>query len=157
MAVYLSQLKKLNNCEEDKADAITSEKKLQDLGHVEYVKNLPLIIERKLTNHPIQNFIPWCSVWNGNSVTTPCRVVFDASQPTKSSYSLNDILAKGRNNMNKLVEIFIRWRSNKYVYHTDIQKMYNAVKLIDDHWCFQRCIWQEKLDSNIIPEEKIRR
>ena len=39
------------------------------------------------------------------------------------------------NNMNKLIE------------------MYNAVKLIEDHWCFQRYVWQKDLD--MIPEENI--
>ena len=155
MVVFKDQVKKLSKCEKDKMDVITSERKLQNLGHVDYVKNLPPDVQKRLKDHPIQNYIPWHCVWNGNSVTTPCRVVFDATQPTPSSYSLNDILAKGRNNMNKLVEIVIRWRSYKYAYHSDVQKMYNSVKLIEDHWCFQRYIWQENLDTNIIPEEKI--
>lgn len=155
LAVYKTQLNKLNRCEKDKLDVINSERKLQELGHVDYVKNLPAEIQMKLKEHPVQNFIPWRSVWNTNSMTTPCRIVFDASQPTPSSYSLNDIVAKGRNNMNNLIEIVIRWRSYKHAFHSDIQKMYNSVKLDDSHWCFQRYIWQRDLDPNIIPEEKV--
>ena len=33
--------------------------------------------------------------------------------------------------------------------------MYNTVKLVDEHWCFQRYIWQNNLDPHLIPEEKI--
>jgi len=35
-------------------------------------------------------------------------------------------------------EIFIRLRSHKVAFHTDVAKMYNAVKLNQDDWCFQR-------------------
>ena len=69
----------------------------------------------------IQKFIPWRAVWNGNSISTPCRLVFDASQPTASGCSLN-----------KLVEIVISWSIHKIGYHTDIKKMYNSVKLVED-------------------------
>ena len=75
--------------------------------------------------------------------------------PTDSHVSLNDILAKGRNNMNKLVEIIIRWRMHQFAFHSDIQKMYNAVQLQDEHWCLQRYIWQDQLDPTLIPEEKV--
>ena len=103
----------------------------------------------------VQNFIPWRAVWNGNSVSTPCRIVFDASQQTPSGTSLNDILAKGKNNMNKLVEIVIRWSKHRIGFHTDIKKMYNTVQLRQEDWCLQRYIWQRDLDKSKIPEEKI--
>ena len=66
----------------------------------------------------MQNFI----VWKNNSVSTPYRLVFDASQISSTGYSLSDILAKGRNNLNKLVEIVIRWFIHKVAFHTDIQR-----------------------------------
>ncbi|XP_066920339.1 uncharacterized protein [Clytia hemisphaerica] len=33
--------------------------------------------------------------------------------------------------------------------------MYNTVKLKEEHWCLQRYIWQENLDREHLPEEKI--
>ena len=102
----------------------------------------------------IKHFIPWRAVWNNNSVTTPCRLVFDASQATSSGYSLNDLLAKGRNNMNKLVEICVRWLIHKYAFHTDIQKMYNTVKLIEEDWCYQLYLWNEELSLSKEPKIK---
>ena len=155
MKTFNQQLKKLDKNPKDKDDVIKSEQKLQQLGHVDYVKNLSVEMQHQLLNNPIQNFIPWRAVWKDNSLSTPCRIVFDASQVTDTGFSLNDMLAKGRNNMNKLQEILIRWSIHPVAFHTDVTKMYNTVKLEDKNWCFQRYIWQENLDSKKIPEEKV--
>ena len=95
--VYNQQLKKLERCQTDKENIIKAEKKLHNLGFVSYLKDLPEDIQKSLRENPIQNFIPWRVVWKENSLTTPCRPVFDASQPTSSGFSLNDIVAKGKN------------------------------------------------------------
>ena len=148
-------MKKLINNPKDKDDVLKSEKKLQDLGYVEYVKNLPVENELELSCSKVQNFIPWRIVWKENSRSTPCRIVFDASQATSGGYSLNDILAKGRNNLNKLQEILIRWCTYLVAFHSDVQKMYNCVKLDQKDWYLQRYIWQEELNPCKIPEEKV--
>ena len=75
---------------DDKQDVIESEAKLQRLGFVDYVKNLPPDIQSGLKQHQIQNFIAWRAVWKPTSVSTPCRIVFDASMATPSGSSLND-------------------------------------------------------------------
>ena len=82
LKVYNQQIKKLNQNIDDKKDAIEFEEKLQQLGYVDYVKNLNPEQQEKLSE--MQNFIPWRAVWNGNSISTSCRLVFDASQPTAS-------------------------------------------------------------------------
>ena len=61
-----------------------------------------------LKKNPVQHYIPWRPVWNENSLTTPFRIVFNASNISECGYSLNNIPVKGCNNMNKLVEIFVR-------------------------------------------------
>lgn len=157
LKVYNQQVKKLNNPNnaQDKADVLESEAKLQKLGFVEYVKNLPKDVQMTLKNHSIQNFIPWRAVWKPTSVSTPCRIVFDASMATPSGFSLNDILAKGKNGLNKLQEIVIRWSSHQIGIHTDISKMYNTVRLDQQDWCLQRYVWQKDLDPSKIPDEKV--
>lgn len=77
------------------------------------------------------------------------------SQITDTSYSLNEIIAKGRNGMNKLAKIVIRWFIHKIAFQTDIQKMHNSVKIPEEKWCLQRYIWQQELDPTKIPEEKV--
>ena len=155
LGVYNQQIKKLKKTPQDKDDVLKSESKLQDLGHVDFIRNLSQQQQTMLRDSQVQYHIPWRAVWNGNSISTPCRIVFDASQATDSGFSLNDILAKGRNNMNKLVEIVIRWMTHKVAFHTDVQKMYNSVKLKEEDWCFQRYIWEKDLDPAKIPEEKV--
>ena len=45
----------------------------------------------------IQNFIPWSVVWNGNSVSTSCQLVFDASHGvTNYIGGLRDWMRNGR-------------------------------------------------------------
>uniref|UniRef100_A0A7M6DQR2 Peptidase aspartic putative domain-containing protein n=1 Tax=Clytia hemisphaerica TaxID=252671 RepID=A0A7M6DQR2_9CNID len=155
LKVYNQQVSKLNRHPEDKSDVLESERKLQRLGHVDYVNNLPKDQQDQLSSNAIQNYIPWRAVWKLSSLTTPCRIVFDASQPTSSGYSLNSILAKGTNGMNKLVEILIRWYTHRSAFHTDVTKMYNSVKLCSDYWCYQRYLWHDTLDINQPPEEKV--
>ena len=39
--------------------------------------------------------------------------------------------------------------------HFDVRKMYNSIKLAEEHWCLQRYIWEENLDPSKIPVEKL--
>ncbi len=153
--IYDQQLRKLNKNPADKESVLKSEGKLQSLGYVAYVKDLPEDTQVMLSTSPIQNFIPWLVVWKEDSMTTPCRMVSHASMPTASGYSLNDCLAKGRNNLNKLLEIWIRWRIHPFAFHNDINKMYNNVSLIPENWCLQRYLFEPNLDPTKEPLEKV--
>ena len=152
---YMQQVRKLSKSPEDKEAVLKAERKLQDLGYVEWVKNLTKEQQQTLHESPFQNYIAWRVVFKSSSVTTPCRPVFDASQPTDSGYSFNDILAKGKNNLNSLLEIYIRWLTHSVGYHTDLKTMYNRVHLKESEWCFQRYHFHEELDPNKEPEEKV--
>ena len=151
MKVYTAQVRKLQQCPEDKNDVINSEVKLQQLGFAEFVDELPNNLKEMIMHSPNKYFIPWKAVWNLNSLSTTCRIVFDASMKTSGMYSLNDLLAKGSNNMNRLLEVVIRWLTHRYPYHTDIMKCYNTVKLHPTHWCYQLYIWDNELNSNNTP------
>ena len=155
LKAYKRVVKQINKNPSEKQDVIKAEKKLQDKGHVEYVKNLPPEVREFLRQHPVQNYLIWHPVWNENSLSTSTRIVFNFSLPTPSSYSVNDLLAKGRNNMNKLVEIFIAFRTHSVGYHTDVEQMYPTIKLDQEHWCMQRYLFQESLDPDALPEEKV--
>ena len=100
-----------------------SERKMQKLGFVDKLERSTSSQKEAVKNSRTQYFIPRRAVWNSNSLSTPCRLPFDASQVTTSGYSLNSILAKCRNNMNKLIEILIRWLTHRFGFHTDISKM----------------------------------
>ena len=154
MAIYKRELRKLDRSEKAKNDVLKAELKLQEREHVEYEKNLNPKLQEMLKSSPIQNFIPWHIVYNTNSVTTDVRLVFNFSHSTPSGYSLNDLLAKGRNNMNKLPEIQIRWRTQLFAFHTDIEQMYPSLNLDPKHWSLQRYLFHNELNPNKDPEEK---
>ena len=155
MSVYKAQVRKLDKNPKDRADVIESESKMQKLDFVEKIENLTEEQRKQIFENGLQYFIPWRAVWNPNSMSTPCRLVFDASQVTPSGFSLNSILAKGRNNMNKLVEILIRWFIHRFAFHTDIRKMYNTVRLDEKHWCYQLYFWHDELSPFEEPFVKV--
>ena len=82
-------------------------------------------------------------------------MVFDDSQATKGGCSLNSLLPKGMNRMNKLVEIMIRWSTWKHAFHTDISKMYNVIRLDNVHWKYQLFLWSDDLMVGDVPLWKV--
>ena len=90
--------------------------------------------EIEILNTPaVRYYMLWRLVYNENSTTTPARIVFDVSSISRSGFSLNDVLAKGINSLNSLLEIFLRFRCNSVAVYTDVTKMYNMVKLEPGH------------------------
>ena len=139
--VFDGQVKLINkSSEEDKNAIIEAKKKLQDLGYVDFLDNLDEDTRNLILNSPVKHYMPWRLAWS-DSLSTPVRPVYDASMRTPGGCSLNDILAKGANNLNNLVEILIRWTILQWAYHTDIRKMYNAVLLDKSHWCYHLYYW----------------
>ena len=155
MSVFKSQVRKLDRNPSDKQAVIESERKLQELGFVQKLENLSDEQIKMIMDSVVQYYIPWKAVFNPESISTPCRLVFDASQVTPSGYSLNSIVAKGRNNMNKLVVILIRWFFHRCVFHTDIRKMYNSVHLAQEHWRYQLYLWHDELSPDSEPFVKV--
>ena len=155
LKVYESQVRNLNRKPEDKESALLFEAKLQDLGFVDYVHNLTSEQQDRILNASSRYVIPWRGVWNENSVSTPFRMVFDASQSTFDGCSLNSLLAKGVNNMNSMIAILIRWVVHRNVYHTDVAKMYNRVLLDEVHWQYQLYYWDEQLRPGVKPVMKV--
>ena len=152
--VYRSQLRILNEKPDDLKAVIDSEAKLQSLGFVDFVDNLPKEEQEMILGADVRYVIPWRAQWS-DSLSTSCRLVFDASMGSKDGCSLNTLLAKGANGMNKLVEIAIRWQCRKHAFSTDVSKMYNCVKLEKEHWRYQLYLWHDQLDPNAEPRLKV--
>ena len=153
-SVFKSQVRKLDRRPKDKQAAIESERKMDELGFVTKLENLSDEQIKMIMDSVVQYFISWQIVFS-ESVSTPCRVVFNASQVTQTGHSLNSIVAKGRNNMNKLVVIMIRWFFHRCAFHTDIRKMYNSVRLAEEHWCYQLYLWHDELSLDAEPFIKV--
>ena len=153
---YRNQIRRLSKSPADKKSVVESEAKLQSLGFVDYFSNLTSEQRRKIFDACLRNFLIWLVVFNENSLSTPCRLVFDASRGTSGGGpSLNSILAKGINSMNKLIDIELRWSTHKHAFHSDISKMYNRVHLEEEHWRYQLYLWSDGLDENSEPVWKV--
>ena len=133
LRVYRGQLQKLSKRPEDKKSVLEFEQKLQELGYVDYVSNLSPDLRDMILKAESRNFLPWRPVWNPDSVSTPCRLTFDASMSGRNGCSLNSLVAKGANSLNNLLGITLRWTMHQSAFHTDVQNMYNKVQLDMSH------------------------
>ena len=128
----------------------------RNLIPAKYPKNWPSRNSRNFGPAKIKaSKVIWRPVWNLNSMSTLCRIVFDASQKDAGGSCLNDILPKGINSMNKLINLLIQWTVHKTAFHCDIQKMCNSIRLDPTHWCYQLYLWEENLDPNKPPVWKV--
>ncbi|XP_049886912.1 uncharacterized protein LOC126381471 [Pectinophora gossypiella] len=87
-------------------------------------------------------FLPHHAVTR-DSPTTPIRVVFDASCPTDTGTSLNDIQYKGSIEQDELFNILLRFRKHKYVISADISRMYRCIYLSPNQTYLQSILWRE--------------
>ena len=150
--VYKKVVAKLNKNPSDKESVIKSHDKLLTKGHVSAVAKLPEDLQNNIHNSLNNYHLPWRPVYNESSLSTPCRMTFDASNKTASGLSLNDILPKGINQISSLIEIVLAWRNGVHAMAGDIEQMYNGILLDEDCWNMQLYFWQDTLEENIPPE-----
>ena len=153
--VYRRWVSKLHENPNDLKSIIKSENKLQTRGHVEFLKNLTPEQQKMINGSPYKYVFPWRPVYNQNSLTTPARLTFDGGDKTSTGYSLNDILPKGINQINSLVELIVAWRNGLFAMASDIEQMYNGIKLEEKHWPLQLYYWDNELKLNADPEIKV--
>ena len=86
-------------------------------------------------------YLPHHPVLRESSSTTTLRVVFNASSLTSNNTSLNTHLHVGPRILNGLDSIILNWRSSRFVYMADIEKMFRQI-LVDPRDCnYQRILW----------------
>lgn len=97
-----------------------------------------------ITNKPTVTscVLPHHAVIKEDSLTTKLRILFDASAKTSNGRSLNDILCIGAPLQNELPAVILNWRVHKYVFTSDIQKMYRCIDMHPDDAKYQRILWK---------------
>ncbi|XP_037931078.1 uncharacterized protein LOC119665895 [Teleopsis dalmanni] len=108
----------------------------EKLGHM-----IEIDIERIMSPH---YFIPHHCVLKPDSTTTKLRVVFDASSKTTSGQSLNDLLYIGPPVQSELLSILLRFRLPRYVFTTDIEKMYRQILVHPEDRQCQLIVWRNE-------------
>ncbi|XP_050338255.1 uncharacterized protein LOC126764636 [Bactrocera neohumeralis] len=87
-------------------------------------------------------YLPHHAVKKEESTSTKVRVVFNASQASSNGTSLNDILLPGPVLQADLTILILRWRLFKYVFNSDIEKMYRQILLKADQTKYQRIVFR---------------
>ncbi|XP_036345870.1 uncharacterized protein LOC118755131, partial [Rhagoletis pomonella] len=105
------------------------------LGHMERVE----------PSYPHSN----CYYIPHHAVTTKFRVVFNASAPTSTGVSLNDIQLVGPALQDSLSSILLRFRRFRVAITADIEKMFRQVLVAPEHRDYQRIIWRESPADDI--------
>ncbi len=133
-----------------KEEILKSFNKLVENGHLLRIDQLP-DYEQQLARKP-GYWIPWRAVHSSSSISTPTRLVFDASSRTRTGYSLNDILAKGDSKVADLLHLLIQFRKGKAALTSDIKMAYNTVKIKPEFYRYQKMVWKEflSIDSDTI-------
>ena len=142
--VFASQLRKAEKSERVREGIVASHKKLADKGFVVRVDDLDPET-KNYVNDLTGYIIPWRTVDKENSISTPVRMVFDASSRTPGGESLNNILAKGVNSLGNLFSILMRYRMKKAGFTADVSMAYNGVKLDPKHVAYQQFLWRDKM------------
>jgi hypothetical protein len=83
-------------------------------------------------------YLPHHGVVRESSSTTKLRVVFNGS-------SLNDHLHIGEKLQTDLADVVLWWRQFRYVFSSDIEKMFRQILVSQDDWDFQRILWTTDL------------
>lgn len=88
-------------------------------------------------------FIPHHGVLRESSITTKLRVVFNASSPTSSGVSFNNIQMIGPTVQDDLLSILLHFRQIRYVLVADVEKMYRQIVVHPDDRPLQQILWRE--------------
>ncbi|XP_067616195.1 uncharacterized protein [Eurosta solidaginis] len=102
--------------------------------------------------HQIQEkhyYLPHHAVFKETSLTTKLRQVFDGSAKSTNGKSLNDIWTTGPVLQANLVSIILNWRTHKYAFIADIEKMYRCIDMHPDDTHYQYILWQDDDNSGI--------
>ncbi|XP_066258254.1 uncharacterized protein [Euwallacea similis] len=139
--IALSRLKnlerKLEKNEELNRQYVDFMNEYETLGHM--TRQEPIGNDDSMPNSSY--FLPHRAVVK-DSITTKCRVVFDASCKTSSGVSLNDTLMVGPVVQEELYAILLRLRLRKIVLSADIKMMYRYIKIQDSERDYQKILWQ---------------
>ena len=90
-------------------------------------------------------YMPVHAVTKEASTSTKVRAVFDASAPSATGISLNDLLAVGPTLQPTLINILLKFRSYPTAISGDISKMYREILLSPGDRPYHRFLWRKEL------------
>lgn len=120
---------------------------IQEYLNLDHARIIPLLYQN--AEGLSKYFIPHFAVLRPDSTSTQLRVVFDASTPTSSKLSLNQITYKGYQVQPNLFDILVRFRTYPYVLTCDIQKAYRQIRINPDQTFLLNILWRDSPDDQL--------
>ena len=115
---------------------------IQDYVTKEFVE---LISDDKIEGH----YLPHHPVFK-NNLTTPLRIVFNASSKTPGNKSLNDYLFTGPSLTAKLHDALVQFRMGRYAVIADISKAFHRIKIDARDQPYVKFLWtNEECNSQL--------
>ena len=112
------------------------------LGHM-----TPAAVDR---NAFLRCYLPHHCVTRNDSTTTKLRVVFNASSKTSSGLSLNDVMLRGPNLQQDLMNLILKWRQFKYAFTADIEKMFRQIRISNKDQNLQMILWRDNPNKKLL-------
>lgn len=102
------------------------------------------LVEVEPPNDDVGNFyyIPHHGILRPESVSTPLRVVFDASSKDAKGISLNDTLLPGPKLQTNIFDLLVRFRWHAIVFTGDVKQMYRQILVPPEDADYQRILWR---------------
>ena len=145
---YYRIVKSLQDKPIEKASVLTSFNKLIELGYIQKVSDLDADIQDQIMKKQ-RYVIPWNVVYK-QSISTPCRIVLNASAKTKTKKSLNSILCKGTPKLNML-PLILAMIIDPILVTADLHKFYNSCLIPPSQYHLQCVYWNQSLDPTVEP------
>ena len=94
-------------------------------------------------------YLPHLGVEQLSANIKKVRVVFNASFKTSNGKSLNNELLTGPKLQSDIRVILMRFRIHKYVFSTDVEKMFRQILVTDEDTKYLRFLWRSNTDEPI--------
>ena len=112
------------------------------MDEYESLKHMTRISSSSCDCHPTQVvYLTHHPVIRESSSTTVVRSVFSASRLTSNFTSLYDHMHVGPKLQTNLFEVLLQWRTYRFVYASDIVKMYRQILIHERDRDYQRILW----------------
>ncbi|XP_015189529.1 PREDICTED: uncharacterized protein LOC107073404 [Polistes dominula] len=115
-------------------------KKYLDLNHMSLVSSDTSVPRLYLPHH---------GVIKEASTTTKLRVVINGSATVGKSTSLNAVLHAGQNLLPNIFDLLLKWRNYRFVFITDIQKMFRQILIHPSDRPYQSILWRENPQDEV--------
>ena len=160
LKILQQQCLKYHSDEETKEIIVGAFNKLLKNGQMLLWENISQEDRDLILSKSVNHYIVWRVVFKA-SLSSPARIVFDASAKTKprsdgsGGRCLNDLVVKGRVTTLDLVRMVLRFSVGQVALQGDLRQFYASIKLIKDNWNLQRVLFKLDLDPRSPPVEAV--